>query len=82
MSPQATGAHVGTADPPRGGAGGDAYHHETEIAGNVAGYFCFVEMGGLEPPSKQTTTKLSTCLFCLWLSETGCRQTGYPNLIL
>ena len=38
MSPQATGAHVGTADPPRGGAGGDAYLHETEIAGNVAGY--------------------------------------------
>ena len=23
MSPQATGAHVGTADPPRGGAGGE-----------------------------------------------------------
>ena len=29
---------MGTADPPRGGAGGDAYLHETEIAGNVAGY--------------------------------------------
>ena len=40
----------------------------------------FVEMGGLEPPSKQRTRELSTRLSVLWLSATGCRKAGYPKL--
>ncbi len=41
----------------------------------------YVEMGGLEPPSKHRAEKLSTCLFSLWLSAVDCRETGYPQLI-
>ena len=42
----------------------------------------FVEMGGLEPPSKHRTRELSTRLVLLWFSTRGCRRTGYPRLIL
>ena len=42
----------------------------------------FVEMGGLEPPSKHRTRELSTRLVSLWFSTRSCRQTGYPRLIL
>ena len=42
----------------------------------------FVEMGGLEPPSKHRTRELSTRLVPLWFSTRGCRRTGYPRLIL
>ncbi len=42
----------------------------------------FVEMGGLEPPSKHRTERLSTRLARLWFSTGGCRRTGYPGLIL
>ena len=42
----------------------------------------FVEMGGLEPPSKHRTKRLSTRLVWLWFSSRGCRQTGHPRLIL
>ncbi len=41
-----------------------------------------VELGGLEPPSKHRTRQLSTRLFFLWLSATGCRKTGHLKLIL
>ena len=41
-----------------------------------------VEMGGLEPPSKHRTKRLSTRLVWLWFSSRGCRQTGHPRLIL
>jgi len=41
-----------------------------------------VEMGGVEPPSKQRTKQLSTRLFFLWLSAGGCRKTGHPRRIL
>lgn len=43
---------------------------------------CLVELGGLEPPSKHRTRKLSTCLVSLRLSGQDCRETGYPELIL
>ena len=36
----------------------------------------FVEMGGLEPPSKHRTKQLSTRLVFLWFSTYGCRETG------
>ncbi len=39
-------------------------------------------MGGLEPPSKHRTRRLSTRLVCLWFSTQGCRQTGHLALIL
>ena len=42
----------------------------------------FVEMGGLEPPSKHRTRELSTRLVCLWFSTQGCRKTGHLALIL
>ena len=42
----------------------------------------FVEMGGLEPPSKHRTRELSTRLVLLWFSTRSCRQTGYSRLIL
>ena len=42
----------------------------------------FVEMGGLEPPSKHRTRKLSTRLVFLWFSTHGCRETGHRTLIL
>ena len=42
----------------------------------------FVEMGGLEPPSKHRTRQLSTRLVFLWFSTYGCRETGYRTLIL
>ena len=42
----------------------------------------FVEMGGLEPPSKHRTRELSTRLVCLWFSSYGCRKTGHRTLIL
>ena len=42
----------------------------------------FVEMGGLEPPSKHRTRQLSTRLVILWFSTHGCRETGYHALIL
>ena len=35
-----------------------------------------VEMGGVEPPSKQRTQQLSTRLFFLWFSSAACRKTG------
>jgi len=38
-------------------------------------------MGGLEPPSKQTIQKVSTCLSCVWLSEVKRPQAGYLHLI-
>ena len=41
-----------------------------------------VEMGGLEPPSKHRTERLSTRLVFLWLSAGSCRMTGYSGLIL
>ena len=36
----------------------------------------FVEMGGLEPPSKHRTRWLSTRLSGLWFSSRECRQAG------
>ena len=42
----------------------------------------FVEMGGVEPPSKQRTQQLSTRLSFLWLSAAACRKAGQPQLIL
>ena len=42
----------------------------------------FVEMGGLEPPSKHRTRELSTRLVFLWFSTDDCRETGYRALIL
>ena len=45
-------------------------------------FFSFVEMGGLEPPSKHRTRELSTRLVYLWFSTYGCRETGYHTLIL
>ena len=42
----------------------------------------FVEMGGLEPPSKHRTKQLSTRLVFLWFSTHGCRKTGHRTLIL
>ena len=44
-------------------------------------FICIVEMGGLEPPSKHSTQKLSTRLFCHWLSGRGCGQTRHQYLI-
>ena len=41
-----------------------------------------VEMGGLEPPSKQTIQKLSTRLSCYWLSVMSCQRAGHSKLIL
>ncbi|GEM_PF-6572256 len=35
-----------------------------------------VEMGGVEPPSKQRAKRLSTRLVVLWLSAAACRKTG------
>ena len=48
----------------------------------MAELLLFVEMGGLEPPSKHRTRELSTRLVLLWFSTRGCRRTGYPRLIL
>ena len=45
-------------------------------------FFSFVEMGGLEPPSKHRTRELSTRLVFLWFSTNDCRETGYRALIL
>ena len=42
----------------------------------------FVEMGGLEPPSKHRTRQLSTRLVILRFSTGSCRMTGYLRLIL
>ncbi len=42
----------------------------------------FVELGGLEPPSKHRTEKLSTRLFFLHFSICACRKTGQRKLIL
>ena len=42
----------------------------------------FVEMGGLEPPSKHRTRQLSTRLVSLWFSSGVCRKTGQLQLIL
>lgn len=42
----------------------------------------FVEMGGLEPPSKQRTRQLSTRLSFHWLSADACRKAGQQGLIL
>ena len=44
--------------------------------------FPFVEMGGLEPPSKHRTRELSTRLVLLWFSTGNCRLTGHSRLIL
>ncbi len=45
-------------------------------------FFHFVEMGGLEPPSKHRTRQLSTRLVQLWFSTSSCRRTGHLRLIL
>ena len=42
----------------------------------------FVELGGLEPPSKHSTRQLSTRLVFLCLSAGICRKTGQFQLIL
>ncbi len=44
--------------------------------------YLFVEMGGLEPPSRHRTRQLSTRLVFLWLSAGRCRKTGQCQLIL
>ena len=41
----------------------------------------FVELGGLEPPSKRRIRQLSTRLVLLGFSSAGCRKTGHPKLI-
>ena len=41
----------------------------------------FVEMGGLEPPSKQSTGELSTRLFFQWLWAANRWKTDYLQLI-
>ena len=41
-----------------------------------------VEAGGVEPPSKQRTGQLSTCLAFLWFSTPACRRAGQRELIL
>ena len=57
----------------------DAYLHKKRD--HPVSFFC-VEMGGLEPPSKHRTRKLSTRLVFLWFSTHGCRETGHRTLIL
>ncbi len=46
------------------------------------GWKHFVELGGLEPPSKHRTEWLSTRLVLLWFSSEVCRKTGQLQLIL
>ena len=58
--------------PPEPGAGG----HEKRPSESPVREAFFVEMGGVEPPSKQRTKQLSTRLFVLWLSAAACRMTG------
>jgi hypothetical protein len=48
----------------------------------TSGQSFFVEMGGLEPPSKHCTKQLSTCLSVLWFSTKASRIAGEPWLIL
>jgi len=57
----------------------EAYLHKKK---ETIGSLFFVEMGGLEPPSKHRTRKLSTRLVFLWFSTHGCRETGHRTLIL
>ena len=56
--------------------------HKRNKLSLAAGLISFVEMGGLEPPSKHRTRELSTRLVLLWFSTRGCRRTGHPRLIL
>ena len=42
----------------------------------------FVEMGGVEPPSKRRIRQLSTRLSVLWFSSVACRKAGQRQLIL
>ena len=60
--------------------GKDVYLHEKRFDQPTEPFL--VEMGGLEPPSKHRTKRLSTRLVWLWFSSRGCRQTGHPRLIL
>lgn len=56
---------------------------DKKMAPSIAGrpFFLSVEMGGVEPPSKQRAGRLSTRLSCLWLSAAECRKAGCPRLI-
>jgi len=56
---------------------------------NLFDYQCFrrekfvlqVELGGVEPPSKQVTNTLSTCLFFDWFSSRIRTKTPKSDLI-
>lgn len=47
-----------------------------------SGNLFFVEMGGFEPPSKQTIQRLSTRLSSLRFWSLSCRKAGHLRLIL
>ena len=63
--------------------------HKAENTDNLFDYQCFskekfvlrVELGGVEPPSKQVTNTLSTCLFFDWFSSRTRTKTPKSDLI-